>query len=89
MTPEEAKKEVHRAILEAQKVNELLGHMIEEYKDDPAFMAKIHLTIAHAIIRNSVCCLSQLGSAMVGFMALLEEVINEGKYHERPGEHSH
>ncbi len=74
------KAEIEEAILLAKKMNVVLYELIEPYKGRAHILAKAHLIIAHAMLRQSTCCIPSLSTATMGVWSMLEQVINEGHY---------
>ena len=85
MTPEEEEKQIdidaqakiRESMNLAKEMNVILGDKIEQYKGDPAVMARAHLIIAHSMLRQSVCCLSHMGNACMGVWSRLERELME------------
>lgn len=89
MNEDEAREETTRAARLAQRMAIALADVVEETKDDASLIAKAHLILAHAILRNSVCCLPKLASGIVGFYSILEPIISDGRWDLKQGPHSH
>lgn len=80
ITAETEKREIEEAIAVAKEMNKALYDIIERYKTRPHIMAKAHLLITHAMLRNSTCCISSLATATMGVWSMLEQVIAEGHW---------